>query len=268
MSQHALSYWILVHSPCHPRPNGWSSTHAVTGIIVSSMVLFLSVHLQHFISQIGNKFIFNFPASRGLSQQQEKWGKGFSLLARKYSTPRGPTHKFLGWGGGGIQQRFIFFTQKNHNFRICLPKKITTFLAHPPKSLSSFFATQKNPSVFFATQKNPGVFHRPQKIIFGQNFRPKNIIRTPPPPSLKYVSGAPGIQPLSLCNQVTYCTTAYLNRLPCILLGWIPMLLLFLKLLHRHLKEWGAWVSVSPGQIYENLWVSWFKIVLFRSLWV
>ena len=46
------------------------------------------------------------------------------------------------------------------------------------------YNTQKNPCVVFATQKNLGVFHRPQKIPFGRNVRP--------PPSLKYVSGAPG----------------------------------------------------------------------------
>ena len=42
----------------------------------------------------------------------------------------------------------------------------------------------------FANQNNPRVFHRPKKITFGQNSRPKKMIRTPP--SLKYVSGAPG----------------------------------------------------------------------------
>ena len=52
------------------------------------------------------------------------------------------------------------------------------------------YNTQKNPCVVFATQKNPRVFHRPKKIPFGQNVRPKKILRTPP--SLKYVSGAPG----------------------------------------------------------------------------
>ena len=52
------------------------------------------------------------------------------------------------------------------------------------------YNTQKNPCVVFATQKNPGVFHRPKKISFGQNVRPKKILWTPP--SLKYVSGAPG----------------------------------------------------------------------------
>ena len=37
----------------------------------------------------------------------------------------------------------------------------------------------KNPCVVFATQKNPGVFHRPKRIPFGQNVRPKKILRTP-----------------------------------------------------------------------------------------
>ena len=36
-------------------------------------------------------------------------------------------------GGGGVQQRFIFYTQKDHNFRIGLPKKITTFFSIPKK---------------------------------------------------------------------------------------------------------------------------------------
>ena len=58
------------------------------------------------------------------------------------------------------------------------------------------YNTQKNPCVVFATQKNPGVFHRPKKIPFGQNVRPKKILRTPP--SLKYVSGAPGIKPFRM----------------------------------------------------------------------
>ena len=53
------------------------------------------------------------------------------------------------------------------------------------------YNTPKNPSVVFATQKNPGIFHRPKKIPFGQNVRPKKILRTSP--SLKYVSGAPGV---------------------------------------------------------------------------
>ena len=57
-------------------------------------------------------------------------------------------------GGGGVQQRFILYTQKNHNFRICLPKKSLLFLAYPKKSRSPFFAIQKNPGIFHMPQKN------------------------------------------------------------------------------------------------------------------
>ena len=155
--------------------------------------------------------------------------KGIFSASKEIFNPQGPHSQIFRMGGGGDPTEVhIFYPKKSQLQNLSTQKNHYFFLTFPPKSLSSFFATQKNPSVFFATQKNPGVFH-------SQNFRPKNITRTPP--SLKYVSGAPGIQPLSLCNQVTYCTTAYLNRLSCILLGRIPMLLLFLKLLHRHLKE-------------------------------
>ena len=37
---------------------------------------------------------------------------------------------------GGVRQRFIFYTQKILNFRICLPQKIPTFFSIPKKSLS------------------------------------------------------------------------------------------------------------------------------------
>ena len=33
----------------------------------------------------------------------------------------------------GVRQRFIFYTPKNPNFRICLPKKIPTFFSIPQK---------------------------------------------------------------------------------------------------------------------------------------
>ena len=99
---------------------------------------------------------------------------------------QGPHSQILmiGWGGGG--------GGGPTEVHILYPKKSLPFLAYPKKSLSPFFATQKIPLFFFATKKNPGVFHRPKKKTFGQNFRPKKSLRPPPPPSLKYVSQAPG----------------------------------------------------------------------------
>ena len=94
-------------------------------------------------------------------------------------------------GGGGevVRQRFIFYTQKDHNFRICLPKKITTFFRIPQNTLSPFFATQKNPSVFFSDPpKIPASFTDPKNHFWPKFQTPKNHSD---PPSLKYVSGAP-----------------------------------------------------------------------------
>ena len=71
-----------------------------------------------------------------------------------------------GGGGGGVRQRFIIYTPKNQNFRICLPKKITTFLAYPQKTRSPFFPTQKMPLFDFATQKYLGVLHRLKKSFW------------------------------------------------------------------------------------------------------
>ena len=65
--------------------------------------------------------------------------------------------QILMMGGEWVRQRFIFYTQKNHNFRICLPKKITTFFSIPKKIPWSFFATPKNSSVCYSSQ--------PQKIL-------------------------------------------------------------------------------------------------------
>ena len=60
---------------------------------------------------------------------------------------------------------------------------------------------QKIPLLFSRPKKIAASFIDPKKIPFGQNVRPKKIIRTPP--SLKNVSGAPGLEPLS------YASTAY-----------------------------------------------------------
>ena len=50
------------------------------------------------------------------------WGEG--------KTPGAPLTYF---NDGGVRQRFIFYTPKNPNFRICLPKKIPTFFSIPKK---------------------------------------------------------------------------------------------------------------------------------------
>ena len=113
-----------------------------------------------------------------------------------YYTPRGPTHKFHnGGGGGGVRQTLIYYTQKNHNFRICLPQN-HYFLTYPKKHPLVLFSEPKKIPLFFflATQKNPGVFHRrPKKSLLAKISDPKN--HSPPPLSLKYVSGAPGTTP-------------------------------------------------------------------------
>ena len=74
------------------------------------------------------------------------------------------------------------------------------------------YNNQKNPCVVFATQKNPGVFQRPKKIPFGQNVRPKKILRTPP--SLKYVSGAPGSESQCLWLEKVWGRVQYIVYAP------------------------------------------------------
>ena len=104
-----------------------------------------------------------------------------SSTSHSLLTAQGPHSQIFMTGGS---DRGSYFIPKKIPFsEFIYPKKSLVFLTYPKrKSLSSFFATQKNPSVF----------HRPKKITFGQNFRPKKITRTPLPPSLKYVSGTPG----------------------------------------------------------------------------
>ena len=88
---------------------------------------------------------------------------------------------------GGIGLRFIFYTQKNHNFRICLPKKNHYFfLIYPKKSLSSFFHNPNKSLCFFSRPKNiPASFINPKKITLGKISDPKKSLGPPPPP-LKY----------------------------------------------------------------------------------
>ena len=104
-----------------------------------------------------------------------------SIVAIKSQWPHSPI-LMTGRGGGDPTEVHILYPKKSQ-LGICLPKKITTFYSVP----------QKIPLFFFATQKNPGVFHRPKKITFGQNFRPKKITRTPPPPVIKICEWGPWV---------------------------------------------------------------------------
>ena len=61
------------------------------------------------------------------------------LIDPQTVNPRGPTHIF---NDGGVRQRFIFYTPKNTNFRICLPKKIPTFV-NIPKKIPQCFCISK-----------------------------------------------------------------------------------------------------------------------------
>ena len=53
-----------------------------------------------------------------------------SEVCDKVAHPGAPLTYF---NDGGVQHRFIFYTQKNPNFRICLPKKIPPFFSIPKK---------------------------------------------------------------------------------------------------------------------------------------
>ena len=113
------------------------------------------------------------------------------MLANKFISQGPHSQIFMMGEGEGVRQRFIFYTQKITTSGFVYPKNSLLLLAYPKKSLSPFFTTQKIPLFFFATQKILTSFIDPKKSLFCQNFRPKKITRTPP--SLKYVSGAPGV---------------------------------------------------------------------------
>ena len=147
----------------------------------------------------------------------------------KSHTPGAPLTYF---NDGGVRRRFIFYTQKHPNFRICLPKTIPTFFSIPKKipqcfCISKFyylssgklkyanfnfgFGQKQNYKLrlcyfWFELMKNtipkkiPLLFSRPKKIPASFD-RPKKIpfgqnVRPHKilrtPLSLKYVSGAPG----------------------------------------------------------------------------
>ena len=105
---------------------------------------------------------------------------------------------------GGVRQRFIFYTQKNPS--VSLHQQILLFTFWKAKTCQLqlwFFNLVKNKTINCAyvivdlswwkiqyPKKSLCCFRDPKKIPVGQNVRPKKILRTPP--SLKYVSGAPG----------------------------------------------------------------------------
>ena len=145
------------------------------------------------------------------------------------ATPGAPLTYF---NDGGVRQRFIFYTPKNPNFRICLPKKIPTFFSIPQKlpqcfCISKFyylssgklkhanfnfgFGQKQNYKLclcYFLFElmkntippKNPSVVFATQKNP-GVFHRPKipfgQNVRPKrilqTPPSLKYVSGSLGL---------------------------------------------------------------------------
>ena len=129
-------------------------------------------------------------------------------------SPRGPHSQILmtgggggGGGEGGLTELSISYPKK---IRICLPKKITTFLAYQKKSLSPFFATQKkNPSIFFTTQKNPCIFHRPKKKSLLAKIWPKKSLWTPP--VIKICEWGPW--GLAIQNHLTWALNKYIIQI-------------------------------------------------------
>ena len=90
--------------------------------------------------------------------------------------PRGPTHKSW-WRGEGPTEVHILY-KKNHNFRICLPKKSLFFLAYPQNPLVLFFATP------------PPKIHRPKKSLLAK-ISDRRISLGPHPPVIKICEWGP-----------------------------------------------------------------------------
>ena len=117
-------------------------------------------------------------------------------------------------GGGGVQQRFIFYTQQNHNFRICLPKKITIFFSIP-KIPQSFFHNPKKFLCFFSRPKKlPASFIDPKKSLWAKISDPKKIPQTPPPsPVIKICEWGPWVLYLLIIFQKSSTTLLELVQL-------------------------------------------------------
>ena len=92
-------------------------------------------------------------------------------------TPGAPLTNFN--DGEGVRQKNILYP-KNHNFRICLPIKITTFLAYLQNPLVLFSQPQKNPSVFILLPKEiSAYFIDPKKSLLVKISDPKNSLGFP-----------------------------------------------------------------------------------------
>ena len=104
-----------------------------------------------------------------------------NFCSKQKQSPGAPLTNFNDGGrGGGSDRGSYFIPKKITTSEFVYPKKSQLLLAYPKKSHSPFFAAPKNPWVFFSRpKKNPGVFHIPQKITFGQNFRPKKSLGHP-----------------------------------------------------------------------------------------
>ena len=100
------------------------------------------------------------------------------------SEPQGPHSQILMTGRGS--DRGSYFIQKKITTSEFVYPKNHFFLAYPPKFLSPFFATP------------PPKIHRPKKSLLAKISDRRISLGPHPPPSLKYVSGAPGLRTLEV----------------------------------------------------------------------
>ena len=94
-------------------------------------------------------------------------------------------------GGGGVRKRFIFYTQKNHNFRICLPKKSLLCLAYPKNPLVLFRNPKKSLCFFFPYPKKSRRLSYTPKNNFWPKFQTQKNHSDPLPPVFKICEWGP-----------------------------------------------------------------------------
>ena len=109
-----------------------------------------------------------------------------------------PLTNFNG-GWVGVGKRFIFYTQRNHNFRICLPKQNNTYLWHTQKNTSVLFSQpKKSLCLFFHDPKKIlASFIDPKKSLLAKISDPKNSLG---PPIIKICEWCPGLLILLHCT--------------------------------------------------------------------